>query len=116
FAEPFQKNFNAKLEDKVEVEYVYQEMDSFVQAGQIPEGRTKPWGTAHAMLCAKDAIHEPFAVINADDFYGADAFRQAAEFLTTQCNEKTAAIIGYRLKNTLSDHGTVSRGVCELNA
>ncbi len=116
FANQFQKTFNEKLDGKIGVEYVYQELESFVHDNLIPEGRTKPWGTAHAVLCAQDALHEPFAVINADDFYGADAFVQADKFLRTQCNEKTAAIIGYQLDKTLSDHGTVSRGVCEVNS
>ncbi len=81
----------------------------------VPADRTKPWGTAHAVLAAADAIAEPFAVINADDFYGLDAFKKAADFLNTQCNEKTWSIIGYELKNTLSENGTVSRGVCEVD-
>ncbi len=115
FAEDFRKVFNEKLEGKIEVDYVYQELESFVHCELVPEGRTKPWGTAHAVLCAQDAINEPFAVINADDFYGSDAFVQAEKFLSTQCNEKTAAIIGYQLNRTLSDYGTVSRGVCEVN-
>lgn len=115
FAEDFQKTFNEKLDGKIAVDYVYQELGSFVHNNLIPEGRTKPWGTAHAVLCAQDALHEPFAVINADDFYGSDAFVQAGDFLRSRCNEKTAAIIGYQLNRTLSDHGTVSRGVCEVN-
>ena len=115
FAEPFKANFDAKLHGKIKVEYVYQEMDSFVDKDDIPEGRTKPWGTAHAMLCAAEAVHEPFAVINADDFYGKQSFEKAAEFLKKECNEKTGAIIGYQLNKTLSDHGTVSRGVCKID-
>lgn len=115
FAEPFKANFDAKLHGKIKVEYVYQEMDSFVDKDDIPEGRTKPWGTAHAMLCAADVVHEPFAVINADDFYGKQSFEKAAEFLKNECNEKTGAIIGYQLNKTLSDHGTVSRGVCKVD-
>ena len=78
-----------------------------------PADRTKPWGTAHAVLCARDVIHEPFAVINADDFYGRDAFEKAAKFLTTDVNPQTYCIIGYQLSKTLSENGTVSRGVCE---
>lgn len=115
FAEPFKENFNNKLKGKIAVEYVYQELNSFVEEALFPEGRTKPWGTAHAVLCARNAVKEPFAVINADDFYGADAFVKAAAFLQSECNETTAAIIGYRLINTLSPFGTVSRGVCEVN-
>ncbi|HET9278808.1 MAG TPA: nucleotidyltransferase, partial [Flavitalea sp.] len=81
----------------------------------IPADRTKPWGTAHAVLCAKDAVHEPFAVINADDFYGRDAFEKANKFLTTDCNEKVYSIIGYELLKTLSENGTVNRGVCQVD-
>ena len=115
FAEPFKNNFEGKLKGKIETEYVFQEMDSFVDAENIPEGRTKPWGTAHAMLCAADVVKEPFAVINADDFYGQESFEKAAKFLKEECNAETGAIIGYQLNKTLSDHGTVSRGVCQVN-
>lgn len=116
FAAMFEQKFNEKLRNRVKVEYVYQEMDSLVDPADIPADRSKPWGTGHAVLCAKDVISEPFAVINADDFYGRDAFRKAVEFLTTRCDENTAAIIGYPLNKTLSKHGTVSRGVCNVNA
>lgn len=116
FKDSFKKQFGDKLQQHIPVDYVFQEMDSFVEAQYIPEGRTKPWGTAHAMLCAKDAVKEPFAVINADDFYGTDAFTKAFHFLTCGINEKTYAIIGYRLSNTLSEHGMVSRGVCRVDA
>ncbi|HNP54813.1 MAG TPA: sugar phosphate nucleotidyltransferase, partial [Ferruginibacter sp.] len=116
FAEPFQATFDAKLKGRIEVDYVYQSLNSFVAEADIPADRSKPWGTGHAVLCAKDAVKEPFAVINADDYYGADAFQQAARFLTERCNEQTYAIVGYRLDKTLSDHGTVSRGVCQVDA
>ena len=115
FAEAFQANFDNKLKDKVEIEYVYQEMNSFVDAEDVPENRTKPWGTAHAVLCSKPVVKDPFAIINADDFYGQDAFVKACDFLKNKCNETTAAIIGYKLEKTLSPHGTVSRGVCDVN-
>ena len=115
FQESFKAQFGDKLKHKITVEYVFQEMDSFVEAQYLPEGRTKPWGTAHAMLCAKDAVNEPFAAINADDFYGNDAFTKAFNFLTDPINENTYAIIGYRLSNTLSEHGMVSRGVCSVD-
>jgi dTDP-glucose pyrophosphorylase len=82
----------------------------------VPAERTKPWGTAHAVLCCKGKVNEPFAVINADDYYGRDAFVKAYDFLTTRCNSTTYCIIGYELKNTLSDNGSVSRGVCEVDA
>lgn len=116
FAEGFKSNFEPKLKGKIKTEYVYQEMDYFLNGEPIPEGRTKPWGTGHAVLCAKDAIQEPFAVINADDFYGSDGFVKAAQFLKNECSEKKYSIIGYELAKTLSDHGTVSRGVCEVDA
>ena len=116
FAENFKAQFAEKLKGKIEVDYVYQERDSFVQPEDIPADRTKPWGTGHAILCAMDAVKEPFAVINADDFYGADAFVKAAEFLNNQSNEKTYSIIGYRLDKTLSENGTVSRGVCKVDS
>lgn len=115
FAENFQANFNSKLKGKIETAYVYQEMDSFVNKDDIPAGRTKPWGTGHAVLCASDAVKEPFAVINADDYYGADAFNKAAEFLRSVCKPDCFAIIGYQLDKTLSEHGTVSRGVCKVD-
>lgn len=116
FAEGFKNTFEPKLKGKIKTEYVYQEMDSFLGDVPVPEGRTKPWGTGHAILCAKDVIKEPFAVINADDFYGTDAFVKAAAFTNNDCNEKTYSIIGYELAKTLSEHGTVSRGVCEVDA
>jgi choline kinase len=115
FAENFKAQFDAKLKGKIAVEYVYQEMDSFVDPADMPADRTKPWGTGHAVLCAIDVVKEPFAVINADDFYGADAFVKAAEFLNKPDNN-AYSIIGYRLEKTLSEHGTVSRGVCQVDA
>ena len=116
FAEGFKNTFEPKLKGKIKTAYVYQEMNSYLNGMPIPEGRTKPWGTAHAILCAKEVIKEPFAVINADDFYGQDAFIKAASFLKNDCNEKTYSIIGYELAKTLSEHGTVSRGVCQVDA
>ncbi len=115
FAENFKANFDNRFKGQIKVDYVFQEMTSFVDAADIPADRTKPWGTGHAILCAKDVIKEPFAVINADDFYGYDAFKKAAGFLTSDCNENTYSIIGYQLDKTLSENGTVSRGVCSVN-
>lgn len=115
FAEKFKSNFDNRFNGKIEVDYVYQDMKSFVDLEHIPADRTKPWGTAHAVLCAKDAVKEPFAVINADDFYGQDAFVKAADFLNNECDENTYAIIGYQLDKTLSENGTVSRGVCQVD-
>lgn len=116
FADQFKAIFEPRLKGRIEIDYVYQELSSFVDGFDIPASRVKPWGTAHAVLCAKDVIKEPFAVINADDFYGRDAFEKAAAFLRTDCNPEQHAIIGYNLAKTLSANGTVSRGVCEVNA
>jgi len=115
FAEPFKNIFEPKLKGKIQTEYVYQSLDKFTDHYAVPAERTKPWGTAHAVLCTKGIVNEPFAVINADDYYGAAAFQQAYDFLTTTCNEETYCILGYELSNTLSDNGTVSRGVCTLD-
>ncbi|MES1219707.1 MAG: sugar phosphate nucleotidyltransferase [Bacteroidota bacterium] len=115
FADDFKEIFEPKLKSRIAIDYVYQEIGAFTDGFTIPAERKKPWGTAHAVLCAKDAIHEPFAVINADDFYGRDAFEKAFTFLTTQCSEKVYSIIGYDLMKTLSSHGTVNRGVCQVD-
>ena len=116
FAENFRANFDAKLKGRINHDYVYQDISSFVQETDIPSGRTKPWGTGHAILCAAEVIKEPFAVINADDYYGKDAFVKAVNFLNNECNSHTSAIVGYKLDKTLSEHGTVSRGVCEVDS
>jgi UTP-glucose-1-phosphate uridylyltransferase len=115
FATAFKDAFEPKWGRQVETAYVYQEMDSYLEGFQVPADRTKPWGTAHAVLCAKPVISDPFAVINADDFYGRDAFEKAYLFLTTVCNATTYSIIGYDLSKTLSENGSVSRGVCEVD-
>jgi choline kinase len=116
FADNFRSIFEPKLKGRIATEYVFQEMDSHIEGFKAPEGRTKPWGTAHAVLCAKEVVNEPFAVINADDFYGRNAFETAANFLNTKCDEKHYAIIGYDLLKTLSDYGTVNRGVFKLDS
>lgn len=115
FAEQFKAVFEPKLSGRVKIEYVYQHLDAHLNGYPRKSERTKPWGTAHAVLCAKEVIQEPFAVINADDFYGRDAFVKAYEFLTGQCSAEHYAIVGYALQQTLSDHGTVNRGVCSMN-
>lgn len=115
FAENFKAIFEPKLAGRIDTDYVFQHLTSFTGNRQIPAERTKPWGTAHAVLCCKGKVNEPFAVINADDYYGRDAFVKAYRFLTTDCNEQTYSIIGYELKNTLSDNGSVSRGVCDTD-
>lgn len=115
FEADFKEIFGNKLEGKISVDYVFQDLHSFVKSDQVPSDRTKPWGTAHAVLCAKPAVNEPFAVINADDFYGKDAFEKANAFMVNECNKATYSIIGYELLKTLSDHGTVNRGVCVVD-
>lgn len=115
FADDFRNIFEPKLKDRIETDYVYQEMDAYMNGHTVPEDRIKPWGTAHAVLCANDAVDEPFAVINADDFYGKDAFEKAYHFLREGCSPELYAIIGYDLVRTLSEHGSVSRGVCQVD-
>jgi NDP-sugar pyrophosphorylase family protein len=115
FAENFKAIFEPKLKGKVATDYVYQRLGDFTGDFEVPAGRTKPWGTAHAVLCAQQAVHEPFAVINADDFYGLDAFKKAHAFLTNHGRPDLYSIIGYELAKTLSDNGSVSRGVCEVD-
>lgn len=115
FAEQFKAIFEPKLKGKIETAYVYQHLDAHLDGYVRSANRTKPWGTAHAVLCSEDAINEPFAVINADDFYGRDAFEKAHGFLTHGCNSSHFAIVGYQLKQTLSSHGTVNRGVCSVD-
>ncbi len=115
FAAAFKAAIEPKLAGKIAVDYVYQDIGMFTEGLAVSADRGKPWGTGHAVLCAKDAVKEPFAVINADDFYGQDAFSKAADFLNTECTASRYSIIGYQLARTLSDHGTVSRGVCQTD-
>lgn len=117
FADAFKSQINAAhFGNKIEVEYVYQELDMLPAGFSVPEGREKPWGTNHAILMAKDVIHEPFAVINADDFYGGDAFKVIADYLRGLDGKKgDYCMVGYKLENTLSENGTVSRGVCSIS-
>jgi len=115
FAGDFKNIFEPKLKGKIRTGYVYQDLQSFLDGYTVPPERAKPWGTAHAVLCAMEAINEPFAVINADDFYGRDAFEKAANFLKIQCTDRLYSIIGYELAKTLSENGSVSRGVCEVD-
>ena len=114
FDEAFRSRFD-KFVDKITIEYVYQEVNIKVEGIDTIE-RTKPWGTSHAVLVAKDVINEPFAVINADDYYGAGSFQLIADFLTQDCSQSLMAMVGYTLHNTLSEHGTVNRGVCVVDS
>lgn len=111
--QPFKDVVGARFEKRIAVEYVFQELDKLPPGFSAPSGRTRPWGTAHAILMASCAIHEPFAVINADDFYGAEGYRVLAQHL--QSGTADYAMVGFVLRNTLSDFGTVSRGVCRMN-
>lgn len=104
-----------RFSGRIAVDYVFQEIENIPAGISIHPDRQKPWGTGHAVLMAKEIIHEPFAVINADDFYGADAFRVMAAFLH-KASGSNYAMVGYRLENTLSEFGSVSRGVCEIEA
>jgi NDP-sugar pyrophosphorylase family protein len=99
----------------IETELVFQEIDALPEGFSVPDGRVKPWGTAHALLMAQSAVESPFCVINADDFYGFEAFRDLSDFLTFKASSEHYAMAAYRLKTTLSEHGTVSRGVCEVD-
>lgn len=109
----FRAFFEPKLSGKVETAYAFQELDNLPQGVSLPANRQKPWGTAHAVMVAKTLIGEPFAVINADDFYGQQAYEVLATFLKNTKNESEAyGMVGYKLENTLSDYGSVSRGIC----
>lgn len=108
------EKFGPKLEGKIEVDYVVQSLDKLVPDEFRNPDRVKPWGTGHAVLCAREAIHEPFVVINADDFYGKDSFASIANFFASNTSG-THAMVGYTLRNVLSDHGSVSRGVGETD-
>jgi NDP-sugar pyrophosphorylase family protein len=116
FEKEFKEIFEPKLKGKVATDYVFQEMGAFLDGYPMPADRSKPWGTAHAVLCAKDAINEPFAVINADDFYGRDSFEKAAAFLKNDAKPNVYAVVGYQLNKTISEHGSVSRGVCAADS
>jgi NDP-sugar pyrophosphorylase family protein len=115
FAEEFKSRFESKLKGKIEVEYVYQEISKLPAGFTLPEGREKPWGTGHAVLMARDVIHEPFAAINADDFYGSPAYQVLSQFLKTKVSVNQYAMVGYQLNRTLSEFGTVSRGICMVD-
>ena len=115
----FRADFDEKVANRVapfvDIEYVYQDLDALPEGFAVPEGREKPWGTAHALLCCADVVKEPFAVINADDYYGKDAFVKIAEFLGGCDDMKSTdfAMVGYEILNTLTENGSVARGVCE---
>ena len=117
FADAFKEGVGSRFADRIEVDYVFQKLDDLPAGHTVPEGRTKPWGTAHAVRAARDAVKERFAVINADDFYGRDAYARAAAFFNSlpSGSDQGMAMVGYPLENTLSDHGNVNRGICKID-
>lgn len=112
-APQFKELVGARFETRIPVEYVFQELDKLPAGCSVPAGRTKPWGTAHAILMAANAVREPFAVINADDFYGAEPYRLLAQHLRSGLPHY--AMVGFVLRNTLSDFGSVARGICQVD-
>ena len=110
----FRETVGSRIEGSVKVEYAFQKMENIPEGASIPEGRTKPWGTAHAVLSAKNCVNEPFAVINADDFYGRDAFVQLYNCMADAKTTGKWAMAGYILENTITENGSVARGVCEV--
>lgn len=116
FADAFKSAVGDKFESRIEVAYAFQELTDLPDGFSVPEGREKPWGTAHAVRAARDEIDAPFAVINADDFYGQDAYKQLAQYFAASADEPElrTCMVGYKLENTLSEHGTVNRGLCRV--
>ena len=115
--EIFRETVGKRVEKYIKVEYAFQELDKLPSGFSVPVGRVKPWGTGHAILCSKDLVKENFAIINSDDFYGRDAFRVIAEFLKNVKNDEgvqTYAMAGYMVKNTLTENGSVKRGICSV--
>ncbi len=113
----FKENVGSRMEKRIRAEYVFQELEKLPEGFEIPEGRVKPWGTAHAILCCKDVIDGPFAVINADDYYGKQAFKEIYRQLTEHGDDEKYqyTMVGYRLNNTMTDNGYVARGVCSTD-
>jgi hypothetical protein len=118
FAKEFHEKLGSRYSSWMEVAYAFQELDLLPQGFTVPEAREKPWGTAHALLAAESKISAPFLAINADDFYGRHAFATMREFLATprEGTHEAYAMVAFQLANTLSDHGTVARGICEVAA
>lgn len=110
----FRETVGARAEKHFEVKYVYQELDRLPEGFAVPEGREKPWGTAHAVACCRGTVDGPFAVINADDFYGAEAYSAVFDFLNSGPCPGEHAMAGYTLRNTLTENGSVARGICEI--
>jgi choline kinase len=117
FEKEFKEKVSAKFDKRVPVDYAYQTLDKLPSGYTVPAGREKPWGTTHAILCAKDVVKEPFAVINADDFYGRDSYKVLGKYLATlPVTTSDFSMVGFTLSKTLSEHGTVARGVCQTDA
>ena len=110
----FREVIGDRMEQYFDTTYVYQDGERLPEGYSVPEGRTKPWGTGHAVACCKGAVDGPFAVINADDFYGPTAFSTIYDYLVANTDESAYAMVGYRLRNTVTEHGSVARGVCEV--
>jgi dTDP-glucose pyrophosphorylase len=115
FADKFKEAFDPKMQGRMETDYVFQELTNIPQPFDIPAERDRPWGTGHAVWVAHPYINGPFAVINADDYYGPESYHTLYKFLTTDREPEEYAVVGYRLDNTLSEHGTVNRGVCKTD-
>ena len=113
--EAFRKALTDKISQHMEVAFAYQDMQNIPEGIEVPEGREKPWGTTHALLACKGVVNEPFAIINADDFYGKDAYKVIYNYLTTEVSDGNYAMVGYPCINTLTENGTVTRGICEKN-
>ena len=117
FADQFKSNIGDKFSEKIDIDYCYQDLNDLPDGYSLPEGRVKPWGTTHAILAARDIIDSHFAVINADDFYGRDSFQQIISYFTesesNSSDKENYCMVGYKLNNTLSDHGDVNRGICQ---
>ena len=110
----FRERIGNRMERFFNVEYVYQELTDIPAGCTVPDGRVKPWGTGQAVACCRNVLHGPFAVINSDDFYGRTAFSEIYEFLRTNDDEHCYAMVGYRVRNTVTEFGSVARGVCEV--
>ena len=112
--ELFHESIGRRVEPYFEVRYVYQELDRLPEGCTVPAGRVKPWGTGHAVMCCRDVVDGPFAVLNSDDFYGPSAFSAMYRFLKENSDPDCYAMVGYRLRNTVTEFGSVSRGVCQV--
>ncbi|MDD6466848.1 MAG: sugar phosphate nucleotidyltransferase [Erysipelotrichaceae bacterium] len=112
--EAFEKALGSKVRQFMEVEYAFQDMNDLPEGYQLPEGRVKPWGTTHALLALRNQVTEPFMIINADDYYGKDSFKVMYDFLMNEVSDDNFGMVGYHLENTLTDNGTVTRAICEV--